>query len=86
MADSPFRLRASIQVRRIGFAMMVLGIVLIILYIIPSFRWAWLWFKLLPGPVRFGLGVSAVGLTILMLHLVWERWRDRDADRALRDS
>lgn len=85
MAEATFKQRASVQVRRIGFGMIVLGAIVIILYVIPSLRWAWLWFKTLPGPIRFGLGVSAVGLVILFLNIVRERWTDRRADRALRD-
>lgn len=66
--------------------MMLLGAVVVILYIVPSFRWIWLWFKTLPGPIRVGLGVSVVGLGILFLNLLLERWTDRHADRALRES
>ena len=86
MAEFTLRQKASVQVRRIGFGMIVLGAVVIVLYVVPSFRWVWIWFKTLPGPIRFGLGVSAVGLVILFLNLLRERWTDRHADRALRDS
>ncbi|NNF03107.1 MAG: hypothetical protein HKN17_01465 [Rhodothermales bacterium] len=86
MAEATIKQRASVQVRRIGFAMIVLGAVLIVLFLVPSFRYVWLWFKTLPGPIRFGLGVSAVGLVILILNLLRERWTDRHADRALRES
>lgn len=86
MGEVTLRQRASVHVRRIGVGMMVLGAIVIILYAVPSFRWIWLWFKTLPGPIRFGLGVSAVGLVILFLNLLRERWTDRHADRALRES
>lgn len=86
MVETTLTQRASVQVRRIGLGMMVLGAIVIVLYIIPSFRWIWLYFKTLPGPIRFGLGVSAVGLAILFLNLLRERWTDRHADRALRDT
>lgn len=84
MAEPTFKQRASVHVRRIGLGMIVLGAVLIVLYAVPSLRWVWFWFKTLPGPIRFGLGVSAVGLAILFLNLLRERWTDRHADRALR--
>jgi len=84
MADTTLKQRASVQVRRIGFAMMVLGAIIIVLYLVPSVRWVWIWFKTFPAPIRFGLGASGVGLVILFLNLLRERWTDRDADRALR--
>lgn len=43
-------------------------------------------FTRLPVPLQFGSAVAAVGLTVLILSLLAERWTDREADAALREE
>lgn len=73
-------------VRIVGFSLMVLGAVLILGWMIEPFRAVWPWLMTLPTPIRLGVLVSALGLTVLMVSLISERLRERAADKDLLDD
>lgn len=68
-------------IRTLGVALMALGVLLVVSYTISPLRLAWLWFRMLPVPLQFGLGTAGVGLTILTVSLVMERRADRSSER-----
>lgn len=43
-------------------------------------------YGMLPVPLQIGIAVAAIGLTVLMISLIAERWTDRDEDAALRED
>lgn len=72
--------------RRIGFAFIILGVLITLSWFIDPVWQVLHLFRKLPVPLQLGLGVAAVGLTVLMISLLAERWSDRDADSALRED
>jgi hypothetical protein len=49
-------------------------------YLITPVRLAWYWFRTMPVPLQVGIVVAGVGLTVLMLSLGAERWRDNQRE------
>ena len=72
--------------RNIGFGLMVGGVVLVLIWAIEPFRTVWPWLLQLPILIRIGVVAGILGLAILMVTLISERVRNRDADRDLRDE
>ena len=72
--------------RILGFSLMVLGAVLILVWFIEPLRAVWPWLLTLPLPIRIGVVLAAIGLTVLMVSLVHERIRDREKDKSLLDE
>jgi len=72
--------------RLLGFLLMAAGGVVLLGWMIRPLRFLWPWIRGSPLPVRVGVGVAAVGLLVLLGSLIWERIRDREADRALREE
>ncbi|MDX1740805.1 MAG: hypothetical protein R3178_05900 [Rhodothermales bacterium] len=64
------------HLRLIGIAMMGLGALMLVGYFVTPVRLAWAWFRTAPVPVQIGVGIAAIGLIILMVSLVAEKWRD----------
>ncbi len=73
-------------IRRTGFAMMVLGFLITLSWFIDPVWELLKHYQLLPFPLQIGFAIAAVGLTVLMISLIAERWSDRDADAALRED
>ena len=72
--------------RTVGFALITFGIALIAIWFIDPLRVVWPWLLTLPLPLRIGAVLAAIGLTVLLISLISERVRERDADRDLRDE
>ncbi len=77
-------------IRTTGFLLIVAGILVIVVWLIEPLREALLelWPKLrqLPIPIQVGAALAALGLLILMVSLIWERFADRENDRTLLDE
>ena len=73
-------------IRRTGFALIVLGMLIFLSWFIDPVWQVLQMFNQLPVPLQIGSAVAAVGLTVLILSLVAERWADREADAALRED
>jgi len=72
--------------RRTGFALFVLGVLITLSWFIDPVWQALQFYGELPVPLQIGFAVAAVGLTVLMISLIAERWTDREADAALRED
>ena len=73
-------------IRRTGFALMILGFLITASWFIDPVWELLRHYRLLPVPLQIGFAVAAVGLTVLFISLIAERWTDRDADAALRED
>ena len=73
-------------IRRTGFAMMVIGFVITASWFIDPVWEVLRHYNMLPVPLQIGIAVATVGLTVLMISLIAERWTDRDEDAALRED
>ena len=73
-------------IRRTGFAMVILGFMITLSWFIDPLWEVLSHYRLLPVPLQIGIAVAAVGLTVLMISLIAERWTDREADAALRED
>ncbi|MCG8468537.1 MAG: hypothetical protein MJB57_10075 [Gemmatimonadetes bacterium] len=74
------------SLRVFGFALMVIGASLVLIWLIEPLRAVWPWLSTLPLPVRIGVIIAAVGLVVLLVSLIYERIRERGADKDLLDD
>ena len=72
--------------RRLGFALMIVGALLLLGWAIRPVEMIWPWIRGLPLPLRIGVGAAVVGLLVLLVSLVMERLKERDHDRSLREE
>ncbi|MEM9530687.1 MAG: hypothetical protein AAGA23_07195 [Pseudomonadota bacterium] len=72
--------------RIMGFLLIVSGLLVIITWLIEPLRALWPLLLALPVPVLIGVGVASLGLMLLLASLIWERVRERDHDRELRED
>lgn len=72
--------------RIMGFLLILSGMLVIITWLIEPLRALWPLLLALPVPVLIGVGVAIVGLLLLLASLIWERIRDREHDRELRED
>ena len=73
-------------IRRTGFALIVLGMLIFLSWFIDPVWQVLQMFNQLPVPLQIGSAVAALGLTVLILSLLAERWSDREAEAALRED
>ena len=74
------------SLRIFGFSLMALGALLIIVWFIEPLRAVWPWLLTLPLPIRLGVILAAIGITVLMVSLIYERVREREQDKDLLDE
>jgi len=72
--------------RTLGSALILIGVLIALSYFIEPLKEAFSWYWLLPVPLQIGFGIAGIGLTVVIISLLIERWSDRDADRALRED
>ena len=72
--------------RIMGFLLIVSGLLVIITWLIEPLRALWPLLLALPAPVLIGVGVAALGILLLLASLIWERYKERDHDRELRED
>ena len=67
-------------IRIFGFLLIVAGAISIITWFIEPLRAIWpfleAWFLSLPIAVRLGLTMAAIGFTLLLASIIWERLED----------
>ncbi|MGB1048929.1 MAG: hypothetical protein ACPG3U_04500 [Rhodothermales bacterium] len=73
-------------IRRTGFALVILGFLITASWFIDPLWEVVSHYRLLPVPLQLGIAIAAIGLTVLMISLIAERWADREADAALRED
>lgn len=73
-------------IRYTGFALIVMGVVVLISWAFEPLRNLWPVLLSLPLPVRLGAGIAVLGLAILFGSLIAERFGERKTDSALRDD
>ena len=71
------------QLRTLGGAICVLGLLALLAYAVPPLRAVWPWFIALPGLVQLGVGALVLGALLVVVSLVIERFEDIDHDRGL---
>ena len=74
------------HLRTLGAAMIGIGILVFLSYFLDPLRAALEWFQYLPMPLQIGSIVAGIGLVILVISLLRERWKDRHDDAALKDD
>ena len=74
------------HLRTIGVAMIGIGILVFLSYFLDPLRAALEWFQFLPMPLQIGSVVAGIGLIVLLVSLLQERWIDRHDDAALKDD
>ena len=72
--------------RRAGFGLMLVGVVLVVVWAIRPLGFIWPWIRGLPLLIRIGVLAAVVGIAVLLGSLVYERIRERDKDKALRED
>jgi hypothetical protein len=72
--------------RRTGLAMVLVGALIFLSWFVDPVWEILHLFTRLPMPLQIGSAVAAVGLTVLVLSLLAERWTDREADASLREE
>ncbi len=76
-----------IQLLRItGFLLVIFGALLILTWLVEPLRALWPLLVNLPIAIQIGLIAGSIGLLLLLASLIYERWRERDADRRLRED
>ena len=73
-------------IRRTGFALILIGAIVFLSWFVEPVWDILHLFTRLPMPLQIGSVVAAVGLTVLILSLLAERWSDREADASLREE
>ena len=73
-------------VRIAGFALIILGVIVLLTWAIEPLRMIWPWLLALPLPIRLGIGIATVGFVVLMGSLVWERSEARRNEGNLLDD
>ena len=73
-------------IRRTGFALILIGALVFLSWFVEPVWQILQLFNQLPMPLQIGSAVAAVGLTVLMISLLAERWSDREADASLREE
>lgn len=73
-------------IRRTGFALILIGALVFLSWFFEPVWEILQLFNRLPMPLQIGSTVAAVGLTVLMISLLAERWSDREADAAIREE
>jgi hypothetical protein len=76
----------SKSMRMTGAIMVAAGVLIVLSYFFVPLGRVLNWFWLLPVQLQIGFGVAAIGLTVLIISLLAERWKDRHKDKALRDE
>lgn len=74
------------RTQTLAVALMGMGTLIAIIYFIKPFQVVFDAFSSLPGPLQVAVGLVLVGLAVLIISLLIERWTDRDADAALKDE
>lgn len=72
--------------RVLGILLVAAGALVLLTWAVRPLRFAWPWIRGLPLPLRIGGGAAVAGLMVLLGSLIWERIRDREEDRTLRDE
>ncbi len=73
-------------IRITGFLLIAAGAVVVLTWFIEPLRQLWPWLQQLPLPIQIGFALAGIGLILLLASLLWERWEERDEDRALRED
>ncbi len=73
-------------VRVTGFVLIIAGAIVTLTWFIEPLREVWPWLLQLPLPIRIGFILAGIGLVLLFSSLLWERWEERDEDKALRED
>ncbi|NQV72799.1 hypothetical protein HQ496_06735 [bacterium] len=63
-----------------------LGALLAFIYYIEPFQVLFRAFSGLPGPLQVALGLVLIGLAVLVISLLIERWSDLEEDETLKDN
>ena len=72
--------------RRLGFGLMVLGVVLVLVWAIRPLGFIWPWVRGLPLLIRVGVIAAVVGISVLLGSLIHERIQEREHDKSLRED
>jgi H+/Cl- antiporter ClcA len=67
-------------------ALIGLGALLAGVYYIEPFQVLFQAFSSLPGPLQVALGLVLVGMAVLVISLLIERWSDLEEDASLNDN
>ncbi|MDA0684010.1 MAG: hypothetical protein O2797_07795 [Bacteroidetes bacterium] len=72
--------------RNVGFALIIIGVLTGLSWFIEPLRKLFHFFWMLPRPLQFGSALAAVGLLVLIISLLFERWTDRHDDADLKED
>ena len=72
--------------RRLGFGLMILGAALVAVWAIQPIGFVWPWIRGLPLPLRLGIVAAGIGICVLLGSLIYERFKERDGDKDLRED
>ena len=72
--------------RKLGFGLMIGGVVLVLVWAIKPLRMIWPWLLQLPLILRIGVVAGTLGLAVLVGSLISERIRDRGSEQYLKDD
>lgn len=73
-------------IRRTGFALILIGALIFLSWFVEPVWEILHLFNRLPVPLQIGSAVAIIGLTVLILSLLAERWTEREADASLREE
>jgi hypothetical protein len=73
------------HLRKVGVVMIALGVFLALTYLVAPVQFLFTYLRLLPVPLQIGFGVAGLGLFLLLVSLLSDRWNDREEDASLKD-
>ncbi|GEM_PF-1178866 len=72
--------------RNVGFALIIIGILTALSWFFDPLRQLFHYFWSLPQPLQIGIAIAAIGLVVLFISLLHERWTDRHDDATLKED
>ncbi|HAY37299.1 MAG: hypothetical protein P8H65_11450 [Rhodothermales bacterium] len=72
--------------RTLGIVMIGIGILTALSYVVEPLRKLLEWFWYLPIQLQIGGVVASIGLVVLFISLLGERWAAREEDASLKDD
>ncbi len=72
--------------KKIGFTLIVLSLVVLLACLLEPLKEAWDSFWAMGTLPKLAIGLGVIGFLFLLVSLITERWQERGQDQSLRDE